>query len=233
VADFRRKDVALGGQGAPFAPAFHRFLFGGDQSVGVVNIGGMANITILGEQTIGYDTGVGNALLDLWAKRAFDLAYDEDGIRAQAGMVDYALLVQMLADPYFRMHPPKSTGREYFNEAWLEQQLIGFEEVSAKDIQATLTALTVQTIGNEAKRFRLKKLYVCGGGVKNSFLMQSLQDYLAPVDVIPTDEMGVSSQALEAMAFAWLAYKRVQGERVELSSVTGATHDTILGGIYE
>jgi len=232
VADFRAKDVALGGQGAPFAPAFHQFLFSDLEACAVLNIGGMANISILGQELIGYDTGCGNVLMDLWIQEQKNRAYDKDGSWAKTGSVDSKLLENMLSDSYFFLKYPKSTGREYFNKNFLIKYLEPLGKISKLDVQTTLLALTVKSIANEIKRFTVKKVLVCGGGVKNIFLMSELQKELPLLEVVPTEKYGVSSDNMEAMIFAWLAQKRLAEEPIALKSVTGATNNTILGGIY-
>jgi len=234
VSDFRQKDIALGGQGAPFASAFHQFLFSRLQgNIAVLNIGGMANISILGDKLTGYDTGCGNVLLDLWISKNKSIAYDKDGNWASSGTVNKELLTQMMSEPYFSLQAPKSTGRELFNEQWLNTQLDGFSNLKSEDIQATLLQLTVKSIANEIKKSSTNMLIVCGGGVKNTLLMNQLEVELNSVEVVSSDECGISSEFMESMAFAWLAYKRVHKEKVKLSSVTGAKEDSILGCIYE
>jgi anhydro-N-acetylmuramic acid kinase len=235
VADFRRKDIALGGEGAPFAPAFHRFLFKEiKKAVCVLNIGGMANITLLGETFAGYDTGPGNVLMDMWIEENRGLAFDRDGEWAKAGRVDVKLLDNLLSEPYFKKRAPKSTGRERFNSGWLHAALQEYAHLSAQDIQATLLELTVCTITDEVRKSAPDLLLVCGGGVKNRFLMLRLKESLgSSISVAATDDYGVSSDYMEAMAFAWLAYKRVHHEKVELKAVTGAYENGVLGGIYE
>ena len=232
VADFRSKDVALGGQGAPLAPAFHQFLFSHLEACAVLNIGGMANISILGEELIGYDTGCGNVLMDLWIDEQRGLAYDKDGAWAKSGKIHLKLLADLLEDEYFLLKYPKSTGREYFNKKFLIKYLEPYDRIPHEDIQATLLALTVATIANEIKRFEIKELLVCGGGVRNIFLMQSLQKALPEVMVASTEKYGVDADNMEAMIFAWLAHKRLQEEKVELKSVTAGKKNTILGAIY-
>jgi len=232
VSDFRSKDVAHGGQGAPFAPAFHQFLFSNIKKGAILNIGGMANITILGSEPIGYDTGCGNVLMDFWTMKHKEMDYDEDGAWAKSGNINTKLLKNMLSDHYFSLKFPKSTGREYFNKNFLINYLEPLGKIPNEDIQATLLALTVQSIALEIKKFDIEELLVCGGGVKNIFLMYQLKKILPLVQIKITDEYAVSSDNLEAMIFAWLAYKRVVGEPVELKSITGAINNTILGGIY-
>ena len=235
VADFRRKDVALGGQGAPFAPAFHQFLFGGvDASVCVMNIGGMANITVLGEKLIGYDTGCGNVLLDMWIAKHKGVAFDKDGTWAREGKVIYPLLELMMEDDYFALPYPKSTGREKFNEMWLDviiQQFQGTvaEPLEAQDIQRTLLELTALSISNEVLKFNSDVALLCGGGAKNSFLVERIKAFMPNVEVA----IAQNADSLEAMAFAWLAYKRIHKEVVNLKDVTGASDNAVLGALYE
>ncbi|WP_295419069.1 anhydro-N-acetylmuramic acid kinase [Sulfurovum sp.] len=229
VADFRRKDVALGGQGAPFAPAFHAFLFGGtDASVCVVNIGGMANITVLNEKLIGYDTGCGNVLMDMWIAEHQGISYDKDGEWARTGSLDYALLDAMMADEYFEQPYPKSTGREKFNKAWLQVYLSG-KTHNPEDVQRTLLELTAISITNEVLRFNRDVVLLCGGGAKNSFLVERIKALIPNVEVATAQ----SADYIEAMTFAWLAYKRMHKEVVNLKDVTGASENAILGGLYE
>ncbi|HIP51300.1 MAG TPA: anhydro-N-acetylmuramic acid kinase, partial [Campylobacterales bacterium] len=232
VSDFRAKDVALGGQGAPLAPAFHDFLFSHLEDCAVLNIGGMANISVLGQELLGYDTGCGNVLMDLWINEHKGLAYDKDGIWAKSGKINQKLLSDLLEDEYFLLNFPKSTGREYFNKKFLIKYLEAYDKIANEDIQATLLALTVQSIANEIKKFDIKELLVCGGGVRNLFLMQELQKALPNISVNSTDKYGVDADNMEAMIFAWLAHKRLQQEVVELKSVTAAKNNTILGAIY-
>ena len=232
VSDFRSKDVALGGQGAPLAPAFHAFLFAHLDRVAVVNIGGMANISIFKPELLGYDTGCGNVLMDMWVKEHLNIAYDKDGAWAKSGEVHEKLLNNMLNDPYFLLKYPKSTGREYFNKNFLRKYLQPLGKICAKDVQATLLALTVESIANEIRQFDVKELLVCGGGARNIFLMEKLQEALQDVEVSSTQKYGVDADNMEAMIFAWLAYKRVHHEKVELKSITGAKNNTILGAIY-
>ncbi|MCK9472772.1 anhydro-N-acetylmuramic acid kinase [Sulfurimonas sp.] len=241
VSDFRRKDIALGGQGAPFAPAFHQYVFSRLKAkIAVVNIGGMANLSILGENLTGYDTGCGNVLMDYWVSLHNSATFDEDGRWAKSGTPNNELLQQMLSEPYFSKKAPKSTGRELFNKTWLERQLEIFMQkkggtlhIKNRDMQATLLELTVSSIANEVRKNEVTLLIVCGGGVKNGYLMQRLADELRGVEVASSDECGVSSKFMEAMAFAWLAHERVHKNCVKLSSVTGASKDSLLGAIYE
>ena len=232
VADFRRKDMALGGQGAPFAPAFHSFLFADrGKDAAVVNIGGMANLTVFGEKLIGYDTGCGNVLMDMWIAKHNGSRYDKDGLWAKSGKVDYSLLEQMLDDDYFKQEYPKSTGREKFNREWLKK-FVGQtqnDKQQQADIQRTLLELTAISISNEVLKFQRDILLLCGGGAKNSFLVERLKVMMPNIEVVIAD----NADSLEAMAFAWLAYKRIHREPVELKDVTGAKENSVLGGLYE
>jgi len=232
ITDFRNMDIANGGEGAPFAPAFHKFLFGNKgKKTAVLNIGGMANISILGEKLRGWDTGCGNVLLDMWIQKTEGKNYDEDGVFARSGKLDEELLKNMLDDSYFKKSPPKSTGREYFNETWLASFLPIFNTIEDADIQRTLLELTAQTIANDANQETLEELILCGGGAKNDFLVERLET-LCQCSVKRSEVYGVNGDALEAMVFAWFAYKRVHGEVVELCSVTGAKQNAQLGAIY-
>ncbi|RLA71322.1 MAG: anhydro-N-acetylmuramic acid kinase [Epsilonproteobacteria bacterium] len=229
VADFRRKDIALGGQGAPFAPAFHEFIFNNiNNAVSIVNIGGMANITVLDNKLIGYDTGCGNVLLDMWIAEHQGTSYDQDGVWAKSGTVDYVLLDNMMSDSYFEQAYPKSTGREKFNKAWLQRYLSGITH-NPEDVQRTLLELTALSISNEVLRFNRDIVMLCGGGSKNSFLVERIKVLTPNVEVAIAE----NSDEIEAMTFAWLAYKRIHKEKVNLKDVTGARDNAILGGIYE
>ena len=233
VSDFRRKDVALGGQGAPFAPAFHEFLFGGSEaSVSIVNIGGMANITVIADtvndKLIGYDTGCGNVLLDMWIAQHEGNSYDKDGEWARSGTVDYGLLDAMMSDEYFEQAYPKSTGREKFNKVWLQGILSG-KTHNPEDVQRTLLELTAMSISNEVLCFNRDIVLLCGGGAKNSFLVERIKVLMPNVEVA----IAANADMIEAMTFAWLAYKRVHKEVVNLKDVTGASDNVVLGGLYE
>ncbi len=228
VADFRRKDIALGGQGAPFAPAFHEFIFSNiNGSISIVNIGGMANITILDNKLIGYDTGCGNVLLDMWISEHQGVSYDKNGEWAKTGSVDYGLLDSMMSDNYFALPYPKSTGREKFNKAWVQSYLIG-KTHNPEDVQRTLLELTALSISNEVLRFNRDVVLLCGGGAQNSFLVERIKALMPNVEVA----IAANADMIEAMTFAWLAYKRVHKEEVNLKDVTGASDNAILGGVY-
>ena len=233
VADFRGADIANGGEGAPFAPLFHKELFAKeDETVAVINIGGMANISYLGEKFLGWDIGCGNVLMDTYIAQTKQKPYDKDGSFAKSGNVNIELLQQMLRDPYFLKEPPKSTGREYFNQEWLQRQLQNFQETPAADIQRTLLELSAVTIANAVNRLSCQKLILCGGGARNSFLVERIKN-LAKCELHQTQEYGIDSDFLEAMLFAWLAYKRIQREEILLSPITGSTKALILGALYE
>ncbi len=232
VADFRSKDVALGGEGAPFAPAFHKEIFSHINNCAVVNIGGMSNISLFSPTIIGYDCGCGNMLMDLWINQIKNKPYDKDGLWAKSGKVHQELLNNFLSDKYFKLNYPKSTGREYFNKKFLRKYLEPFDKIADEDIQATLLALTTKSIANEIKKFDIEILLVCGGGARNSYLMEKIQLELPYIKVDTTNSYGVSSDNMEAMIFAWFAYKRLQNENINLKTVTGAKKNTILGGIY-
>ncbi len=235
VADFRRKDIATGGQGAPFAPAFHRAAFASsEESRAIVNIGGMANITVLAPnlECIGYDTGPGNVLLDAWILQQQCKPYDESGGWAKQGKVHKLLLASLLAHPYFTQPFPKSTGREQFNLNWLEQQLAG-ASAAPVDIQRTLVELSAASIANAiAAHGNINEIYVCGGGANNIFLMDRLQALMPGSEIATTAALGIAPQLVEASAFAWLALQTVTNKTVDLCSITGATKASVLGGVY-
>lgn len=236
VADFRRKDMALGGQGAPLVPAFHQAIFANEQQQTVVlNIGGISNISVLipNRPVIGYDTGPGNMLMDSWIKKHLNKPFDNNGQWAAFGKTIPSLLKQFLKDPYFKLAPPKSTGREYFHQQWLEKQISSSEQLlRAQDVQATLLALTAHSIVDEIKQYGFGQLLVCGGGAKNAALMTLLQDLLPTWQVMTTDKKNVSADAMEALAFAWLAKQAIEAKPSNLPEVTGASRQCRLGAIY-
>lgn len=240
VADFRARDIAAGGQGAPLAPAFHAWAFRSPERERVIaNIGGIANITVLpsdpADAVTGFDTGPGNTLLDQWIRRHRDQRHDDSGAWAASGALCEQLLAALLTDPYFHQRPPKSTGREYFNLAWLDRIVTrGFAALSATDVQTTLTHLTASSIATAIDEFapRAEEVFVCGGGGHNRFLMETLAALLAGRRVATTAEIGVAPDWVEAGAFAWLAHQAMEGGTGNLPSVTGARHATVLGGIY-
>ncbi len=240
VADFRSRDIAAGGQGAPLVPAFHREVFGqAGSSVAIVNIGGIANVTALtGDgRVLGLDTGPGNMLLDLWCARHTGARYDRDGAWGATGQADQALLSRLLAEPYFALQGIKSTGRDLFHADWLQRQLQGFEALAPADVQATLVELTARSIAQALHELPwgdvgLSELLVCGGGACNEALMAALRRELAPCPVLTTAERGWPVDLVEAAAFAWLAWRTLASQSGNLCAVTGATGQRILGAIY-
>lgn len=236
VGDFRRRDVALGGQGAPLVPAFHHALLAHPtEKRMVLNIGGIANISMLfpGAPVRGYDTGPGNMLMDAWIWRQCGKPYDKDAQWASSGSVILPLLQQMLSDPYFSAPAPKSTGREYFNYGWLERHLANFPGVKAQDVQATLAELTAVTIAEQILLCGgCERVLVCGGGGRNPLVMSRLSSLLPGTEVTTTDKAGISGDDMEALAFAWLAWRTLNGLPGNLPSVTGAANATVLGAIF-
>lgn len=235
ISDFRRRDIAVGGQGAPLVPAFHQALFSAPSQINtVLNIGGIANISLLNDQEIlGFDTGPGNTLMDHWCHINIGNNYDANGDWGNTGRVHSALLRQLLDDPYFRQAPPKSTGKEYFSPAWLNSKLADYPDCQAADIQATLCRLSADSIADAilAHAADSNQVLVCGGGVHNQQLMAMLRHNL-PMPVLSTKEYGIDPDHVEAMAFAWLARQTLNGLTGNLCSVTGASVPVILGGIY-
>ena len=238
IADFRRRDMAADGQGAPLTPGFHQALFNTTGSTQLVlNIGGISNLTILpgnqGDAT-GFDTGPGNCLLDYWCQLNTGIAYDSKGHWAKSGSVHQPLLSKMLADPFFQKKHPKSTGTEYFSPRWLTSKLGLFDDLPANDVQRTLLELTAQTICNEvlSSTADADSLFICGGGVHNDYLTARITQLLPNITVESTAAKGIDPDWVEAMAFAWLARETLAGRTGNLPPVTGASHSVILGGIY-
>jgi anhydro-N-acetylmuramic acid kinase len=235
VADFRSRDVAAGGEGAPLVPAFHAAMFGGERHRVIVNVGGIANLTDLppGGTVRGFDTGPGNVLLDAWHGRHRGGRYDADGAWARSGRVDSALLAGLLTEPFFARRPPKSTGRDLFDLGWLEAALVG-HRFTPVDVQATLVALTARTIADaiRAECAEAVEVLVCGGGAKNPLLMRALVTELVPRTVTTTTALGVAVEHVEALAFAWLARETLAGRPGNLPAVTGARGPRILGAVY-
>ncbi|MGP9493177.1 anhydro-N-acetylmuramic acid kinase [Psychrobacter sp. AOP7-B1-24] len=245
VSDFRRRDMAVGGQGAPLVPAFHQALFATHDSTRVLlNLGGIANITVLPangkDQVIGYDTGPANLLLDAWSLLHTGKDYDAYGAWAQSGQVIEPLLTQLLTHPFFAQSHPKSTGREDFNLAWLQDELQKFASkntgasCSAADVQATITELTAMTTGTQIRSFVEQSdsaVYVCGGGALNTYLLTRLQAHLPKCKVTTTADLGLDPTWVEAVAFAWLAQKTLMGETGNLPAVTGAHKGVVLGQV--
>lgn len=240
IADFRSRDIAAGGQGAPLVPAFHQTVFGNPEEIRVVaNIGGIANISVLdGAAVTGFDTGPGNVLMDAWIGRHRGQPYDADGTWAASGAVVPELLAALRGEAYFALPPPKSTGRDLFHAAWLDNKLAGSSGLSPADIQATLAALTATTLADaiEAHAPTAAAVYVCGGGAYNAHLMRQLQAALSAhpryPQLLSSEALGISPNHVEALAFAWLAQRHVQRHAGNLPSVTGAQGLRILGACY-
>lgn len=240
VADFRRKDVALGGQGAPLVPAFHAAVFrNSTENRFIVNIGGIANVTALpadpSAPVLGFDTGPGNTLLDGWCRRHTGEAMDRDGRLAASGNVVSALLAAMLDDPYFGKNAPKSTGPEYFSTEWLGAHLSSCTGVSPADVQATLLALTARSIASALRQLPggdKAAIYLCGGGANNRVLRQAIQVAWNAGKVDTTATLGLPVDRVEGLAFAWLARQRLLGEPGNLPAVTGASRPGVLGGLF-
>ncbi len=233
VADFRRRDIAAGGEGAPLVPAFHRFCVhqhSSARNVMLLNIGGIANLSVIGDALIGFDTGPGNALMDDWCQRHFQQAYDDGGALAQQGCIQEALLKQWMSHPYFQQQPPKSTGRELFS---LETLCIP-DHYAKLDILTTLTEFTARSIAQAIDQFGHDSghVYVCGGGVDNPYLLQRLQIQLPEHVISSSQSLGINPHWMEAMAFAWLSKQRVDSVTGNASCVTGAKGERILGGWY-
>ncbi|MBN9229302.1 MAG: anhydro-N-acetylmuramic acid kinase [Legionella sp. 40-6] len=235
VADFRARDLVHGGQGAPLAPLYHRELFTNrKENIGVVNIGGIANLTVLvqGKPARGWDTGPGNCLMDAWIAKHLHKKFDVDGAWAAQGKILGQLLQYNLCDPFIQSSVPKSIGKEYFSLTWLEQQLT--EDYQPEDVQRTLLEFTAQTIVNNVNLVtpKLQKLYICGGGVHNKLLLNRLADLLPECHVESIASLGVSPDYLEAMLFAWLAAQTMSRKLIDLSSITGSNQLMVLGAIF-
>jgi len=235
VADFRSRDIAAGGQGAPLVPAFHSAVFGVQEEHRVVlNIGGIANLTDLNPEHAvrGFDCGPGNILLDAWIGKVRGLEFDAEGEWAGGGQVVPGLLASLLDDAYFDAAPPKSCGRDEFNIAWVDRKVLGTED--PRDVQATLLELTAVTIADAVRRWcgTPKQIWVCGGGAKNLALMDRLRTLCPDVNIDRTDLAGQPADWVEATAFAWLAWLTLNGNAGSLAEVTGARGPRILGAIY-
>lgn len=243
IADFRRRDMAAGGQGAPLVPAFHAArLADRDEHRVVLNIGGIANITVIpatGNSTqtptvTGFDTGPGNCLMDIWIGRHRQQSYDRFGEWSAQGKADSRLLQELQSDPYFGLTPPKSTGTEYFSQNWLLEQLRAHSSLAPEDVQATLLRLTTESVTQAIRSSApdTQRVLVCGGGVHNRELMRHLADALAPIAVVSTAEFGLDPDWVEAIAFAWLAQRTLNKQPGNLPGVTGAEQLVVLGAIY-
>lgn len=236
VSDFRSRDIAAGGQGAPLVPAFHKAVFAIKQANrALVNIGGIANITYLPSngEVLGFDSGPGNMLLDTWVKQHLGKDYDANGAWAATGEAIKPLLSSMLAEPYFALPPPKSTGRDLFNDTWLTQQLSD-THYRPQDVARTLVALTAHNIHDALTQScgQVDEVYLCGGGAHNTLLKNSLQTLLGETKVFLTDDLGVGVDWVEAAAFAWLAKQTLENKPSNLPAVTGARGLRVLGAVY-
>jgi len=236
VADFRSRDLAAGGQGAPLVPAFHAAAFSSDGPRAVVNIGGISNVTYLPDGTqglLGFDCGPGNLLLDAWAAQHRAEPFDRNGEFAATGRLDPELLERLLAEPFLDLAPPKSTGRELFSQAWLGAALVGIAR-PPQDVQRSLTEFTARCIGDAIKRWcaSARDVVVCGGGVRNATLMTALAREVAPRPLLTSSALGIEPDHVEALAFAWLARRCKRRETGSIPAVTGARGARILGAIY-
>jgi len=235
VADFRSRDVAAGGQGAPLVPAFHRIVFGGDRPRAIVNIGGISNVTALdGERVTGFDAGPGNALIDGWMTEHFDAAFDAGGALAATASPDEGLVEALMHDPFFSLAPPKSTGRDLFTLDWV-RRIERVRQLDARVVLASLTELTARSVGDAIVRWipAAEDVVVCGGGARNATLIQSLQRRLGTARPVRTaDALGVAGDQVEALAFAWLARCHLHHEPGNLPAATGAGGPRVLGALY-
>ena len=238
VADFRRRDIAAGGQGAPLVLAFHQAWLGKHENSVVLNMGGIANITVLANQStqprLGFDTGPANTLLDAWSRKHLNKAFDENGQWAKSGKINQQLLDSLLKHPFFRKVPPKSADISQFNASWLENFLHLFPSVEPKDVAATLVELTVISIKNALTAWAAGTVQViaCGGGCRNEYLMQELAKRIYPIRLTTTAEYGIDADWVEATAFAWLAKQTLLQKPGNAYHSTGAQHPCILGGVY-
>jgi len=239
VADFRRRDIAAGGQGAPLAPGFHHALFADRHETRViVNIGGMANLTVLPAATpaasLGFDTGPGNVLMDLWCQRWRGTRFDAQGEWAASAQPDPTLLDECLNDAWFTLPPPKSTGRDHFNADWLSARLLRHPQLPAAVVQATLCELTARTIASPITTLApgTARILVCGGGAHNRHLLTRISAHTGGRTIDGTDTCGVGADWVEAVGFAWLARARLAGQAAGSAGTTGARHATVLGGVY-
>jgi len=239
VCDFRSRDMAAGGQGAPLVPAFHQALFQSSnmtEDTFVVNIGGMANISRLTPKgdTQGHDTGPGNVLMDAWCQLKLNKSFDENGDWAASGQLNPNLLEQLLCEDFFKLPAPKSTGRELFDINWLQRQLSHLgADIAAADVMTTITQLTVESIAQEIENLNKRgRVIICGGGALNRYLMASLTKRLQHFEVLESSELGHDPQCIEAMAFSWLAKQCIERKSANVPQVTGAKGGRILGAIY-
>lgn len=235
IADFRSRDIAAGGQGAPLVPAFHNAVFAHHFTHRVIlNIGGISNLTDLpvSGQVTGFDCGPGNLLMDAWCLRHTGQPYDDNGTWANSGLIMSDLLERLMEHPFFTMTPPKSTGRDTFNLAWVERHLLNSN--SPVNVQATLLELTCRSIATAILQYcgTVQEVFLCGGGARNQALVSRLGELLPKMRLAFTDELGVPVDWVEAVAFAWLAKQTMEGKTSNLPTVTGASGPRILGAIY-
>jgi anhydro-N-acetylmuramic acid kinase len=236
VADFRRADVAAGGQGAPLAPLIHQAVLSSpDERRAVVNLGGIANVTRLvpGQAVTGFDTGPANCFLDLWYRRHHGERYDAAGTWAAGGTADPDWVAELLDDPYLVLEPPKSTGIEYFSARWLEERLPTWAEERPQDVQARLAEFSAASLARAVQSFEPDRVLLCGGGVHNDDLCRRITGRLANCIIEATDRHGLPADQVEAMLFAWLAAERLGDRRLSTPSITGARHPVLLGAVYE
>jgi len=237
IGDFRRCDMAAGGQGAPLTPTFHHAVFHSTtENRAIVNIGGIANVTVLDKNLadypqVGFDTGTGNCLIDAWCHQHTGEFYDKDAQWAKTGVVQPELLERLCADTYFQQLPPKSTGRDYFNLSWL-QHCVALPHYKPEDIQITLCQFTAQTIANAVQNYDIDSLFVCGGGVHNPLIMKGLADILPDMTIQSTQALNINPDWVEAISFAWFAHQRVHQLSCDLHTTTGARTPTVLGSTY-
>lgn len=236
ITDFRSRDLAAGGEGAPLVPAFHKWVLSGDVPRGILNIGGISNLTVLPErgsddEVLGFDCGPGNVLMDAWIEKVNHVRYDQDAVWARSGKVIPQLLESLKQEKFFSLVPPKSTGRELFNLPWLEARLNGEKP---EDVQRTLVSFTAETVTDAIRNFapHVKELRVCGGGAKNPLMISELALLNPELVVTTTADLGVDPQDVEGLAFAWLAYRFDRRESGNLPSATGASGSRILGCLY-
>ena len=238
VADFRRRDIAAGGQGAPLVPAFHQSWLRDQENTIVLNMGGIANVSVLANQgtepLLGFDTGPANTLLDAWTRTHLKKTYDQDGAWAKEGTIHTALLESLLKHPFFRKTPPKSADINQFSMKWLENFVQMFTDVPAQDIAATLVELSVKSIANAITQWApdTEQVIACGGGCRNSYLMHRLGEHLNPINLLTSDRVGIDVDWVEATAFAWLAQQTLHKLPGNAPRSTGARHTCILGGVY-
>ena len=235
VCQFRQADLAVGGQGAPLMPAFHRHVFGMSDANYVLNLGGIGNITRLSDPVLGFDTGPANCLMDQWIEQHHGRRYDRGGECAKAGRTHHSLLTALMSDPYFSAPYPKSTGTDYFNLDWIRHQYPELDQIATADVQATLLSVTVNAVVLALRQIEARPgtVFVCGGGASNAHLMTSLQSALPKFDITTTDDLHVPTDWVEAVGFAWLGYCFLTNTESNMPSVTGAAKEVVLGQRFD